>query len=222
MEGSVLSFLKAEWKVSDTGSAQCWASSFTCYFIFTLFPTGIHSIRCFTINVSGETYIEPGVPYKVTCTVSEFRANRKTIYSATISEDDATDIVIVDLETGTCVYRAPAAYPPCQSSLCSCDMDGLATHWTYNTPTDLSSPVTFICTSQNNEGYLNRSDAWIPTVPSKCFVLRLITFCVSEGKQICLRNYVYLCLTYMQFVIYTGMCLFQICIFIKHILLSNR
>ena len=27
MEGSVLCFLKAEWKVSDTGSAQCWASS---------------------------------------------------------------------------------------------------------------------------------------------------------------------------------------------------
>ena len=27
MEGSVLSFLKAEWKVSDTGSSQCWASS---------------------------------------------------------------------------------------------------------------------------------------------------------------------------------------------------
>jgi hypothetical protein len=29
MECSVLSFLKAEWKVSDTGSAQCWASSFS-------------------------------------------------------------------------------------------------------------------------------------------------------------------------------------------------
>jgi hypothetical protein len=29
MEGSVLSFLKAEWKVSDTGSVQCWASSLT-------------------------------------------------------------------------------------------------------------------------------------------------------------------------------------------------
>jgi hypothetical protein len=28
MEGSVLSFLKAEWKVSDTGSAY-WASSFS-------------------------------------------------------------------------------------------------------------------------------------------------------------------------------------------------
>jgi hypothetical protein len=29
MEGSVLRFLKAEWKVSDTGSAH-WASSFRC------------------------------------------------------------------------------------------------------------------------------------------------------------------------------------------------
>jgi hypothetical protein len=27
---SVLSFLRAEWKVSDTGSAQCWASSCFC------------------------------------------------------------------------------------------------------------------------------------------------------------------------------------------------
>jgi hypothetical protein len=33
MEGSVLSFLKAEWKVSDTGSAQCWTSSFV-YVVF--------------------------------------------------------------------------------------------------------------------------------------------------------------------------------------------
>jgi hypothetical protein len=30
MEGSVLSFLKAEWKVSDTGSAH-WASSLQKY-----------------------------------------------------------------------------------------------------------------------------------------------------------------------------------------------
>jgi hypothetical protein len=30
MEGSVLSFLKAEWKVSDTGSAY-WASSFILF-----------------------------------------------------------------------------------------------------------------------------------------------------------------------------------------------
>jgi hypothetical protein len=32
MEGSVLSILKAEWKVSDTGSAQCWASSYVYFY----------------------------------------------------------------------------------------------------------------------------------------------------------------------------------------------
>jgi hypothetical protein len=34
MEGSVLSFLKAEWKMSDTGSAH-WASS--CLYLLTLY-----------------------------------------------------------------------------------------------------------------------------------------------------------------------------------------
>jgi hypothetical protein len=47
MEGSVLSFLKAEWKVSDTGSVQCWASSY-CIHGNTIFPQttiiGIHEI----------------------------------------------------------------------------------------------------------------------------------------------------------------------------------
>jgi hypothetical protein len=36
MESSVLSFLRAEWKVSDTGLAQCWASSYLCFNIFML------------------------------------------------------------------------------------------------------------------------------------------------------------------------------------------
>ena len=135
---------------------------------------GIHLSHCFTINISGETYIEPGVPYKVTCTVSEFLENRRTIYSTTISRDDVTDFVIVDLKTGECVYRTTASFTPCQSSICSCDMGGLATHWTYSTPTDLSSSVTFMCTSKNNEGSLLSSNPWIPTVPSKCFVLKFL------------------------------------------------
>ena len=125
---------------------------------------------CFTINISGETYIESGVPYKATCTVSESLENRRTIYSAIISNDDITDFAIVDLKTGDCVYRTTAGFPPCQSSICSCDTDGLTTHWTFYTPTHLSSSVTFICASKNNEGYVISSDAWIPTVPSKCFV----------------------------------------------------
>jgi hypothetical protein len=37
MEGSVLSFLKAEWKVSDTGSTH-WASSFVLQDIYELNP----------------------------------------------------------------------------------------------------------------------------------------------------------------------------------------
>jgi hypothetical protein len=37
MEGSVLSFLKAEWKVSDTCSARCWASSFRGVKIWTVY-----------------------------------------------------------------------------------------------------------------------------------------------------------------------------------------
>ena len=149
------------------------------------FVVGIRLSHCFTINISGETYIEPGVPYNVTCTVSDFRENRRTIYSAKISEDDVTDFVIVDLKIGACVYGAPAAYPPCQSSICSCDMDGLATHWTYNTPTALSSLVTFICTSKNNEGSLVSSDSWIATVPSKCFVLKKLPFAfLKENKYV--------------------------------------
>ena len=36
MGGSVLSFLKAEWKVSDTGSAH-WASSMEICFFFQFF-----------------------------------------------------------------------------------------------------------------------------------------------------------------------------------------
>ena len=148
-----------------------------------MFPTGIHSIWCFTINISGETYIEPGVPYKVTCTVSEFLENRRTIYSASTSNDDTTEFVIIDLTTAGCVYRRSTSSPSCQNSLCSCDMDGLATHWTYITPTDLSSSVTFVCASKNNEGSLISSDQWIPTVPSKCFVFKLNEVCYYEDRN---------------------------------------
>jgi hypothetical protein len=44
MGGSVLSFLKAEWKVSDTGSAQCWASSL---FFLLLLPHRDRMSLCF-------------------------------------------------------------------------------------------------------------------------------------------------------------------------------
>ena len=140
------------------------------------FVVGIRLSNCFTINISGQTYIVPGVPYKVTCTVSHFLENRRTFYSASISKDDATDFNIIDIMTAGCVYRTNIGFPPCQSSICSCDIDWLATHWTYRTPTDLSSSLKCVCSSKNNEGSLIGNDAWIPTVPSKCFVLKLFNF----------------------------------------------
>jgi hypothetical protein len=52
MEGFVLSFLKAEWKVSDTGSAH-WASSFFQGGHF-FFAEGVH--RCFLSNFGSFGY----------------------------------------------------------------------------------------------------------------------------------------------------------------------
>jgi hypothetical protein len=164
---------------------------------------GIHLSHCFTINISGETYIEPGVPYKVTCTVSQFLENRRTTYSAIISSDDITRYTILDSITGGCNYKTQTtSYSLCQSSICSCDMNGLATHWTYNTPTDLVTMVTFRCESIKNETNLINSEALLPTIPSKCLVFRVNKSCYSEGRQlICLKNYVYLDLRYTQLVL---------------------
>jgi hypothetical protein len=56
LEGSVLSFLRAEWKVSDTGSAQCWASSLQniLHLLFNIIHSGsmeLFSITLFSSNV---------------------------------------------------------------------------------------------------------------------------------------------------------------------------
>ena len=142
---------------------------FYLLFYFHMSPTGIHCILCFAINISGETYIEPGVPYKVTCTVSEFLENRRTGYSAIISSGDITRCTIYHIATGECVYRSLTGTPLCQSSICACDTDGLATHWIYSTPTGLASLVAFRCESKSNEGILISSEQLIPTIPSKYF-----------------------------------------------------
>lgn len=126
---------------------------------------------CFAIDISGDTYIEPGVPYMVTCTVSHFLDIRRTIYNARISITDQLDFSVVHSKSFGCLYRVPGEYTLCQSSVCFCDVDGLATHWTYNTSIDLSSPVTFRCSSKSNDGYLETSKPWTPTIPCKCLVL---------------------------------------------------
>ena len=130
---------------------------------------GIHLSHCFTINITGETYIVPGGPYKVTCTVSDYLENRTTIYNAIKIGDDITEFKIFDIKTDGCLYRPLLNPLPCQSSICSCDLDGLSTNWIYSTPNNLSSSVKFRCTSKNNEKALVSSKEWIPTITSKCF-----------------------------------------------------
>jgi hypothetical protein len=50
MEGSVLNFLKAQWKVSDTGSVH-WASSFNKTFFYSTHNEDVGGYACFTIAV---------------------------------------------------------------------------------------------------------------------------------------------------------------------------
>ena len=127
---------------------------------------------CFSINIYGDTYIEAGVPYMVTCNVSESKEDRITILHAKISDTDQLTFTIRHSTTFGCYYLSDI-YVLCQSSLCSCDVDGLATQWTYNTPADLSDPVRFRCSSSNNNGGLQTSEPWTPIVPSKCVVFKL-------------------------------------------------
>ena len=164
------------------------------------FVVGIRLLHCFTINISGETFIEPGVPYKVTCTVSEFQENRRTGYSAAISNEDRVELVIIHLASGECVYRTHNGTSTCPSSVCSCDTNGLATHWIYNTPTNFASSVKFRCNSKPNGGTLTYSELFEPTIASKCLVFMVNKSCYSEGRHF-FKNYVYLYLRYRQFVL---------------------
>ena len=125
---------------------------------------------CFTINISGETYIEAEVPYVVTCSVSQYRDNRETIYSAHISEADTQNFIIAHSKSIGCYYQSSGRYIPCQSGLCSCDMNGLATHWTFRTSDDVTSPVTIRCSSKDNDEVIQTSSTWTPTIARKCLV----------------------------------------------------
>ena len=133
-----------------------------------MFPSGVQCVWCFTISISGETYIEAGVPYIVACNVSYCVNNRRTTYIASMSDNDQIVFIIAHSTTSGCYYEdSNGGFTVCPSSLCSCDTDGLATHWIYNTPTDLFSTVTFMCTSTDSDGKLHNSDPWTPTVLCK-------------------------------------------------------
>ena len=104
----------------------------------------------------------------VSCNVSYFVNNRITTYNARISDNNPIVIIIGHTTTSGCYYQySTGGFTVCPGSLCSCDTDGLATHWIYNTPTDLSSTLSFRCTSVDRDDKLHSSEPWTPTVPCK-------------------------------------------------------
>ena len=141
-----------------------------------LFYTGIQCVWCFTINISGKTYIEAGVPYMVTCSVSQYGDNRVTLYMVKLSETDTQTFTIAHSKSIGCFYQGSGAYLTCQSGLCSCDVNGLATHWTYYISDNLTSTVMFSCSSNDNNEVLQTSNKWTPTIPRKCLVFMFYTF----------------------------------------------
>ena len=106
-----------------------------------------------------------------TCNVSHFVDIRGTIYIAKIFVDDQLTFHIAHSPSIGCYYEYYSKHTLCQSSICSCDVDGLATHWVFSTPADLMSPVTFRCAPESNEGNLESSKPWTPTIPCKCLDL---------------------------------------------------
>ena len=77
----------------------------TVSFILTiLFYTGIECVWCFTINIYGETCIEAGVPYLITCNVKQFKVNRITNFNASISDTDQLGFIIRHSTEFGCFY----------------------------------------------------------------------------------------------------------------------
>ena len=48
----------------------------------------------FTITIYGETYIAAGIPYMVTCNVSQFKEGRITNFNANVSDTDQLGFTI--------------------------------------------------------------------------------------------------------------------------------
>ncbi|CAC5360967.1 unnamed protein product [Mytilus coruscus] len=116
------------------------------------------------VTISGETYIEPGVQYNVTCTVDEYRDNRKTTFVAIIpGEQNKETIVWYYKPYGCYEFQIPTS-TDCRPASCACDDNGLTTHWIYTSPSDLSRSVKFQCESSDNNNTIVKSTEFAPTI----------------------------------------------------------
>ncbi|CAC5425782.1 unnamed protein product [Mytilus coruscus] len=121
----------------------------------------VHSLD---VTISGLTYIEPGVPYNVTCTVNEYRDNRKTTFLAIIPGEQNEEIIIWYYKQYGCFEFQVPTSTYCRVASCACDDNGLTTHWMYNTSSDLSRSVTFQCESSDSEHNIVESTEFAPTI----------------------------------------------------------
>ncbi|CAC5360968.1 unnamed protein product [Mytilus coruscus] len=126
--------------------------------------TKIHIVHSLDVTISGQTYIEPGVPYNVTCTVNEYRDNRKTTFIALIPGQIYADIIVWYYKPYGCFKFQIPTSTDCRNASCACDDNGLATHWIYTLPSDLSTSVTFKCATSDNDNKIVESTELAPTI----------------------------------------------------------
>ncbi|CAC5360970.1 unnamed protein product [Mytilus coruscus] len=116
------------------------------------------------VTISGQKYIEPGALYNVTCTVNEYRDNRKTTFLAIIPGKQFEEIIVWYYKLYGCFKFLVPTSTDCRNASCACDDNGLATHWIYTSPSDLSTSVTFQCESSDKDNKIVESTELAPTM----------------------------------------------------------
>lgn len=97
------------------------------------------------------------------------------VYLDTLSSNQAchtmSRVQLMNLKTIDKQYECFQFMSPvsilCINASCACDDNGLTTHWTYDTPSHLPTPVIFSCFSSDNESRIANSDMLVPTILSK-------------------------------------------------------
>lgn len=127
----------------------------------------MQTIYSLNVTISGYPFIEPGVPYNVSCTVDEYENNRRTSFFARTADTYLKETTVWYYKQYGCfLFMGPVSIP-CINASCACDENGLTTHWTYDTPSHLPTPVMFTCFSSDNESRIANSDMLVPTILRK-------------------------------------------------------
>jgi hypothetical protein len=109
MEGSVLSFLRAEWKVSDTGSAQCWASSIKTS---ELYNYADDNTLCYYQNGMSNLYRGPSIDayYQVSYHLAKWFQRKRCFRNRTIRNKNCLwrPCLLTDQNGMSNLYRGPS------------------------------------------------------------------------------------------------------------------